>query len=86
MGRLGAAEVVDVVYALVVIGGAKNVRNGFCSALAGESGGPETEGEESETNYASGKQGDGNLSDQQEFDGRRALSPSCKGNLPGPWQ
>lgn len=47
MGRLGAAEVVDVVYALVVIGGAKNVRNGFCSALAGESGGPETEGEDS---------------------------------------
>lgn len=43
MGRHSAAEVVDVVYALVVIGGTKNAGNGVCDALAGEIGGPETE-------------------------------------------
>ena len=43
MGRHSAAEVVDVVYALVVIGGAKNARNGVCGALAGEISWPETE-------------------------------------------
>ena len=32
------AEVVDAVYALVVISGAKNVQNGVCGALASESG------------------------------------------------
>ena len=47
IGRLSAAEVVDVVYVLVMIGGAENVRNGVCVALASKSGWPETEGEDS---------------------------------------
>lgn len=37
-------------------------------------------------NYASSNQGNGNLSDQQEFHGRTALSPSCTGNISGLWQ
>ena len=41
---------------------------------------------QNKTNYASGNQRNGNLSDQQEFHGRTALSSSCTGNIPGLWQ
>ena len=90
MGCLSAAEVVDVVYAPVVINGAKSVRNGVCGTLASKSDGTETEGEGSvkikhvlpavtkKTVICriNGNSTAGTL----EFDSRRSLS--CKGNGP----
>ena len=90
MGCLSAAEVVDAVYTLVVIGGAKSVRNGVCGALASKSDGTETKGEGSvkikQTLPAVTMKTvicriNGNsTTGTAEFDSRR--SPSCKGNGP----